>query len=207
MKTIGQILKEARIQRDYSLHYIGEKTKIKKNFIEAIENQNWQALPAFPTVLGFVKSISAVIGVDEKTATATLKRDYPPQKLRINPKPDVSSKFFWSPKLTFTLGIIGVLVVVFGYLIFQYVGFISPPKLNVESPKEGQTIVGNSVLVFGSTNGDAKITVNNQPVIVADDGKFSVNIEITPDTNEIDVVALSRSGKMTEVKRKIEVRQ
>lgn len=211
MKKIGQILKEARIQKDYSLHFIGEKTKIKKNFIEAIENHNWQALPAFPTVLGFVKSISGVVGVDEKTAIATLKRDYPPQRYfsdsvgRINPKPDVSSKFSWSPKLTFTLGIIGVLIVVFGYLVFQYFQFISPPKLNIDSPKENQAINGNSVLVFGSTNGDAKIMVNNQPVIVTDDGKFSVNIGITLETHEIDVVALSRSGKMTEVRRKIVV--
>jgi len=47
MKTIGQILKETRLQKGYSLHFIEEKQKIKKNFIESIENQKWEVLPAF----------------------------------------------------------------------------------------------------------------------------------------------------------------
>jgi len=205
MKTIGQILKEARLSKGYSLHYVEEKTKIKKSFIESIENQKWESLPAFPTVLGFVKSISGVLGVDEKTAIATLKRDYPPQKLRISPKPDAVSKFSWNPKLTFIVGIAVVLIVVFGYLIFQYIQFISPPRLSVDSPKENQVIMGNSVLVFGTTNSDAKVTVNNQPVIVGDDGKFSVTINIVPETKEIKISAISRSGKETDVSRTIEV--
>ncbi len=205
MKQIGQILKEARLAKSYSLKYIEEKTKIKSSFVEAIENQDWEVLPAFPTVLGFVKNISTFLDLDEKVVVATLKRDYPPQKLSINPKPDVSSKFTWSPKLTFLIGITAVLFLVFGYLIFQYIQFISPPKLDLQSPKDNQTINGGSVLVFGTTNGDTKITVNNQPVIVADDGKFSVTINVVPETNEVVVKAISRSGKETTVRRTIKV--
>lgn len=207
MKTIGQILKEGRLKKNYSLKYLEERTKIKAGFIEAIENQDWEGLPPFATVLGFVKSISILLDLDEKAAVAVLKRDYPPHKLNINPKPDVSSKFSWSPKLTFTVGIAGVLVVVFGYLIFQYLGFISPPRLYVESPKDNQVINGRSVLVFGTTNGDTKITVNNQPVIVTDDGKFSVNIDIIPETKEIIIKGVSRSGKEAIVSRRIQIAQ
>lgn len=205
MNTIGQILKEARLKKNYSLKYLEEKTKIKSSFIEAIENQNWKDLPPFATVMGFVKNISTLLDLDDKTVVAVLKRDYPPNKLDVNPKPDVSSKFSWSPKLTFAIGIVGVLVMVFGYLIFQYSQFISPPKLNVESPKENHVVNGGSVLVFGTTNGDTKITVNNQPVIVSDDGKFSVTIDIVPETKEILIKAISRSGKETLVSRKIEI--
>ena len=162
-------------------------------------------MPPFPTVLGFVKSLSAALDVDPNMAVAVLKRDYPPKKLNINPKPDVSNKFVWSPKLTFAIGVGIILVVVLGYLAFQYSHFISPPDLTIESPKEGQIVAGNSVLVFGSTETDAKIIVNNQPVLVSDDGKFSVSIGVTKETREIDIVAVARSGKMTEVKRTIAV--
>lgn len=203
MKKIGQLLKEARDQKGYSLIKLENITKIKLSFIELIEKEEWDKLPAFPTVLGFVKNIAAALGMDEKMAVAVLKRDYPPKKLNINPKPDISSKFLWSPKITFIIGVSAIVVLFFGYLIFQYVRFISPPRLNVESPKQGQTISGNNVLVFGSTDVDSKLMINNQPVLIDDDGKFSVTLNVVPETKEIDIVATSRSGKMTEVKRNI----
>ena len=71
--------------------------------------------------------------------------------------------------------------------------------LTVESPKENQIVMGNSVTVFGSTDSDAKITVNNQPVIVSDDGKFSVSLDVIQETKEIIIMASSRSGKTTTV--------
>ena len=84
--------------------------------------------------------------------------------------------------------------------------FNSSPRLLVESPKDGQEIKGSEVLVFGSTDVDVKITVNNQPVLVDADGKFSVSLEVLPETDEIIVKAISRSGKEMTVSRRIEVR-
>ncbi len=205
MKTIGEILKNARINKKFSLIHVEGLTKIKASFVDAIERQKWEKLPPFPTVLGFVKSISTSLNIDEKMAVAVLKRDYPPKTLNINPKPDVSSKFMWSPKLTFAVGIGIVLMLIFGYLIFQYSRFVSAPGLKVESPKEGQVVSKGSVLVFGSTDADAKITVNNQPVLTDDNGKFSVSIEVVPETKEIVIIAISRSGKTTTVRRTIKV--
>ncbi len=205
MKTIGQLLKDARDSKGYSLIKMENITKIKIDFIDAIENEKWEELPTFPTVLGFVKNLSAALSIDENKSTAILKRDYPPKKLNINPKPDISSKFSWSPKFTFVTGIITVVVLFFGYLTFQYIQFISPPKLNVDSPKQDQVVTGGSVLVFGSTNTDSKVAVNNQTVLVDENGKFSVNLDVSSATKEVVVVATSRSGKSTEIKRSISV--
>lgn len=205
MKTIGQLIRSARIAKNYSFDDLAEVTKIKKGFIEAIEKEKWQVLPSFPTVLGFVKSLAGVLELDERNSVAILKRDYPPKSLNINPKPDVGRKFFWSPKLTFTIGIVVVILMVLGYLGFQYSRFISPPDLEVDSPTAGQEVTGGTVLVFGTTDYDAEITVNDQPVIVNQDGKFSVSLGVSQDTKEIDIIATNRSGKMTEIVRKIQV--
>lgn len=205
MKTIGEILYEARASQKISLKEIEKKTKIKSSFIEAIEEENWGNLPAFPTVLGFVKSLASILSVDEKLAVAILKRDYPPKKVRVEPKPDVANKLVWSPKLTFIAGIGVILIGLFGYLGFQYFHFVSPPRLQVESPQENQIVLGRSINVFGSTDTDAKVTVNDQPVTVSDDGKFSVSLDVVPETHEIKIIASSRSGKTTTVSRTIKV--
>jgi cytoskeletal protein RodZ len=182
-------------------------TKIKSGFIDSIEKEKWDGLPSFPTVLGFVKSLSTTLGVDPKMAVAVLKRDYPPKKLKIIPKPDLASKFTWSPKFTFIVGVSAVLLVIFGYFTFQYIHFISPPSLSVDSPKENQVVVGNSVTVFGSADDDAKVLINNQPVIVSTDGKFSINLDIVKGTKEVVIKASSRSGKTTTISRRIQTAQ
>lgn len=206
MKTVGDILKEARAKKKLSRDKLEKETKIKREFIDAIEKGDWERLPDFPVVQGFVKSIAQRLKVDEKKAAALLRRDYPPKDLRVNPKPDVSDKFTWSPKFTFLVGVAIVTIIILGYLGYQYKQFISPPPLNVTSPKDGQVVEDDNLLVAGSTSSDAKLEVNNQPVLLEDDGTFSVEIEIAEDTNEIKVKAISRSGKETVIHRKIEPR-
>jgi len=205
MRTIGQIIKTARTEKKLSVSSLAEITKIKASFIVSIENENWSSLPSFAVILGFVKSISTALGLDQNSTVAVLKRDYPPKSLNINPKPDVESKFKWSPKITFIVGISTVVLFVLGYLGIQYMRFISPARITIESPKEGQIVLGGSVMVFGSSDPDAKITINGQPVLADEDGKFSYKIEVVPTTSEIVIKAISRSGKERTISRKITV--
>lgn len=207
MKKINEILKSARLDKNKSIADLEKITKIKSAFLDSIEKGEWERLPPFPIILGFVKSMASALGLDEGMAVAVLKRDYPPAVVRIAPKPDVATRFTWSPRLTFAIGVVSVILILIGYLVFQYVKFISPPYLLVESPKENQTVNSRTVSVFGITDSDAKITVNNQPVEVFDDGRFSVHLDIVPETKDITIVASSRSGKTTTISRKINVSQ
>src|SRR3989344_5479717 len=105
MRTIGSFLGKARKLKGLSIDDLSEETKIKKIFLYSIEAGQWHKLPEFQVVLGFVKSIASVLGLDREEAVALLRRDYPPQKVRVDPKPDISREFRWSPRLTFLLGI------------------------------------------------------------------------------------------------------
>lgn len=203
MNTIGQILKEARIKKGISLIKLENLTKIKKEFILKLERNDWDNLPEFPVVSGFVKNLTNVLGISSINANAILRRDYVPKKLAINPKPDVDRKIFWSPKLTFAIGIGTLLVLVLGYLGLEYLKFVKPPELNIISPKENEQILQNTVKIEGKTTTDAVLTVNNQPITLDQDGKFITEIEITKETKELKFVSISRSGKQTEIIRKI----
>ena len=203
MRTIGVVLKEARGRKRYSLEFLAELTKIKKDFIQSLESEDWVSLPEFPVVTGFVKSVSKSLGLDERGTVALLRRDYPPKALPINPKPDVSDKFVWSPRLTFLVGAGLVIALVLGYLGFQYVRFVSPPPLSVERPREGEVIKERSLRVLGKTSSDATVKVNNQQALVSDEGEFEAEIEIFEGTSEIIVQAISRAGKETTLYRKI----
>lgn len=203
METIGKVLKKARVRKRFSQARLEKETKIKREFIEAVEKEEWKKLPEFPVVLGFVKNLGRTLALDQKRVVALLRRDYPPRSLRINPKPDVSDKFIWSPRFTFVVGVAVVVVIILGYLSFQYKKFISPPNLEVYEPAEGETIIEQKVFVLGITDPDAVIKINNQLVLVSEEGEFEAEIEIFKGTEELVIRAVSRSGKETIIRRKI----
>lgn len=203
MKPIGTYLREARLRKQYSLNHLEGMTKIKREFIDAIERENWNMLPVFSVVSGFVKSIAKSLEINEKQAAALLRRDYPPRDIRISPKPDISDRFFWTPKLTFFVGVFLVLALILGYLGYEYVNFISPPKLEVVDPKEGQTITRPLFTVDGKVSSGATVKVNNQLATVDDLGNFKSQIEVSNTLKEVVVTAVSRSGKETTVHRTI----
>jgi cytoskeletal protein RodZ len=203
MKTIGIYIKESRIKKRFSQEKIAKETKIKKKFIVSIEKENWGTLPEYPIVVGFVKKISKYLKLDERQAVAFLRRDYPPRVLPVNPKPDIAKRFVWSPRLTFMIGIAVIAIAVLGYLGFQYSSFISPPKLVVNEPQEEQIVKQKNLIVSGRTDQDVTMKINNQPILVEEDGSFRVEIEIFEGTEEIVVKVVSRSGKETVIRRKI----
>ncbi len=198
MLTVGQILKQERLKKNLSLSSLSKKTKIRKEFIQKIENENWQELPEFPIVSGFVKNIANFLELSPENLNAVLRRDYPPKRLPINPKPDIDNKFVWSPKLTFVISISFVVLLVLGYLGYEYKKFISPPDVTITSPKENQLVQNTSVKIEGKTTTDVTLTVNNQPVIIDQNGEFVTELAITKETKTLNFKVVSRSGKVTE---------
>lgn len=198
MNTVGQILKEARINQGVTLSDLENITKIKSSFIVKIEKGDWDNLPEFPVVSGFVKNIANALDLSVDNVNATLRRDYPPKKLIINPKPDVTNKFTWSPKLTFMLGVSVLVIIVLGYLGMQYRNFTVAPELTISNPKQNEIINQKKVKVSGKTTTDVALTINNQPITLDQDGGFATELEINKDTKELKFIAISRSGKVTE---------
>lgn len=203
MRTIGEVIRQARVKKKLSRAKLEQETKIRREFIEAVEKQEWSKLPELPVVTGFVKNIAQTLGLNKEQTVALLRRDYPPKNLRISPKPDISDKFTWSPRLTFFVGVFLVAFLIIVYLGLQYVNFISPPSLAVDHPQETQVVSENTLRVSGATDVDATVSVNNQPVLIKENGEFETEIEIFEGTNEVVVIATSRSGKQTIIRRKI----
>lgn len=205
MKTAGELIKEVRLRENISQKELGEMTHIKTSFIEAIENSQWDKLPEEAVVIGFVKSISHFLEIDETTLVALLKREYKPINIIIKQKKvkDINRRFIWGPRLTFASVVIIILIIVLGYLGLQYKNFNSPPKLIVVTPVENQIVKNNPLTINGSTDTDATVEVNSQPIVVEDDGKFTAQINVSENTKVVKVTAKSRSGKETVISRTI----
>ncbi len=205
MKTAGNLIRQTRLDQNLEEFQLGEMTHIRTTFIEAIENSDWDKLPELAVVIGFVKSISHFLDIDERQLVALLKREYKPPT-KIEKQKEISKKFIWGPRLTFLSLVIIILIIVLGYLGFQYKKFNSPPKLIIKEPTRQEIIKQEKLTVSGITDLDATVEVNNQSVLVNNDGSFKTEINLSNSTKEIKIIATSRSGKTTSISRTIEVK-
>lgn len=64
MNEIGDILKQARIDKGITLYDIYEVTKIMPKYLEAIEKGDWDVLPGRAYAKGYIRSFADVVEVD-----------------------------------------------------------------------------------------------------------------------------------------------
>ncbi|MCZ8519985.1 MULTISPECIES: helix-turn-helix domain-containing protein [Paenibacillus] len=64
MSDLGQLLKKARLDKKISLEDLQETTKIRKRYLEAIEDGNYKVLPGNFYVRAFIKSYAEAVGLD-----------------------------------------------------------------------------------------------------------------------------------------------
>jgi cytoskeletal protein RodZ len=200
MRKISEILKDAREDKGLSLETIERETKIKKEFLEAIEAGRFGKLPSDSYAQGFVRNYAKYLGIPLSSAIPLFRREFKSKhKDHIIPEfrksqHKFSRKFFLSAK---TLGVAFVVLVLAIYFFFQYSSFFFPPELTIQNPKNGQKISGNIVEVSGKTDPYATVTVNDSEVYVALDGTFKKAEYMFSGNNQVTVVAKNRYGKET----------
>lgn len=208
MKTIGQYLHEARKGQGMTFDDLSHSTKIRREFLVAIEKEEWEALPEFSVVTGFIKNIADAVGMNREQAVAIFRRDYPPKavsdvSVNINPKPEVPREFRLSPQLVFMVGVGFVVLSIIVYLMVQYFNFTRPPLLRIDVPEDNAVVLQRQLTVSGKTDPNTTVIVNTQPAFVDESGNFSTTIEISPETQNVEVSATSRAGKETRSTRTI----
>ena len=61
---IGQMLRQAREEKCLTLEQIEEKTKIRRKYIEALENENYEVLPGAVYVKAFIKTYARYLDLN-----------------------------------------------------------------------------------------------------------------------------------------------
>lgn len=64
MNEIGEILKQARIEKGYTLDDLQQITKIQKRYLEAVENGNTEILPGRFYARAFIRQYADIVGLN-----------------------------------------------------------------------------------------------------------------------------------------------
>ena len=72
--TLGEKLRQARLERGISISEVAEQTRISPLYLEAIDVDNYKTLPGGIFNKGFVRSYAKYVGVDEQEALQDYSR-------------------------------------------------------------------------------------------------------------------------------------
>jgi len=209
MSTIGERLKKAREDTNLTLKRFAELSKIQIKYIEQLEEGRYEKLPAFVYVRGFLKKYSEILNLpleellgDYKNEVGTKEQIQSAKKLPLAKSP----RTIITPKKIRLATAAMIIVLVFGYLIYQLDFLTAPPKLSLDYPAQDLLVNRSSIEILGSTDWTAKLTVNGQQIFVASDGKFHREINLSPGVNTLKIVSENRFGKKSEIIRQIVVK-
>lgn len=118
----GEILRKERERLGYSLEKVEEETKIRKYYLEMMENEDFASLPPQVYATGFVKRYAKLLKLDEHEMVSEFKRlaydlNKPEEPIIVHTNPVNAEKSM--PWKNVTIGIVFLLIVLWvgNYLV------------------------------------------------------------------------------------------
>lgn len=206
MRTVGQMLKEARVAKNLTLADVEKTTKVRSKFLAALEADDYKKMPELPYIQGFLKLYSDFLGLRTYTIMAIFRRQYTSRDKGSDERieePLDNQPWQITPNKVIFVAVVLLVIGLFVYVYTQYRTLHTPPPLTVEQPSNEAIVTNEIVAVFGETDRDATLTINNSPVLVEEDGKFYKDINLVPGQNTIVIESVSRVGEKTQVTRTV----
>jgi cytoskeletal protein RodZ len=201
--TLGEKLKKIRSERRIGLGDISRFTKIQLKYLEDIEEGNYENLPSDVYVKGFLKSYAKFLGVNGESLIRLYQKERgirrnldkngnncikQPEFLNISP-------WVFGPKAMIFLTLAILILAGFFYVYRELGSFANNPKLVILAPEANVTTTNDFITVEGKVEKDAQLFINDQMVIIDDEGGFKENITLQAGTNFINVRCINRFSK------------
>ena len=193
MKRASAILESTRLDRQLNFEEISKRTRIPVRYLIAFENEDISQFPSEPYCSLMLKDYADFLGLNGSNIICLFRRDFDQKKKNKN---NTRNFFSFTPQFTFKISIITILILFSSYLVFEYIKFNQPPKLKINWPLD--TVITNStVSLTGTTDIEATIRINDDLIIVDNQGNFNKKIDLGEGENKITVESKSPSGKVT----------
>lgn len=216
MLTAGRILKARRNELGISLKRIADETKIRKDYLQMIEADDYSAFDSKVFVNGFIKLYADYVGLDEEKITALYRRSID-ETIKVSNKPvgkKNQRKTFQGPNLdklvtpqnviiTFALVLVLALV---SYLAYQFYNFNKAPILAITSHETASTTEEDATTITGKTEDGVTVFINDDEINVSDEFTFEQEIPLVKGANTITIRAVKKSNTQSETIKIIEIR-
>lgn len=195
MKKVGEIFREERKKRKLSIDEVVENTKLPREFLVAIEADDYSRLPKglYPQL--YVKEYARFLDLPEERMAAIFRRDYREAKeeKRYSSWLSLKSHHRWTKFFGGSL----IILCFAGYLLYQYLNFVRPPKIKVAVIKQPS----GELIVKGKIDPRASLKIDGEVVNLDSKGQFSYPVK--DERMVVTLEAESPAGKKRVVEQKL----
>ena len=210
MIRIGATFSEERKRKNLTLEEISKATKIREEFLRAIEKGDFKALPSSTYAYGFVRNYAKFLGLPIEKSLALFRREFDEKNnIEVLPRGLSNPREYSVPRFRIGKSMFLVSLIFFAasaFLIFQYRAAIFNPGLSVDYPLENQTVNSVNIEMKGKTDPNSTLSIENEDVSVKSDGTFKKVITLFPGNAVINIRAENKFGRVTILKRTVLVR-
>ncbi|MBN1331567.1 helix-turn-helix domain-containing protein [Candidatus Dojkabacteria bacterium] len=212
IQTIGELLKEKRAKKGLSLRQISEITKIRVEYLQALEDGRYSAFPSEVYLKGFLKNYAKFLGIDKERSLALYRRENKIlEKEQLKQSTGPGSKVSFNTLLTperIIIAIVAIISGLIGYYIVNQIGVVlENPELQINTPvlaERGETkemeTEDETINFSGIIAPNASLSINGDPVTTNNLNRFEiVDLNLNEGRNEFVIVAESQFGRRSEI--------
>lgn len=202
-ETLGQIFKRYREAEGIKISQVEKETKINHRMIEALENDNYRAMPDELYVKNIIKTYASYLNLDFNRLLLlydAAKKHQAPAAPQAQPQ---EVKVILTPQRVRNMIIVAVVLILFGYLGWQLTQVFQAPKLVIYQPVKDLVTTQNFIDISGKTEKEAQVFINDKEVYLDYNGEFKTTLDLQKGLNLIKISAVKKRSAANTVYRQI----
>lgn len=208
---IAKELKTSRESKKIKINDAAKKLNVNLKYLEALENGQLDKLPAGPYGKKILNEYAFFLDLDSDFLTKLWELETENQQKEIKQnlfshKVPHLAYFLTIPRILKNLTIILAVLICITYLGYYIRNIIEAPLLIVSSPAENTSISQNFINIYGATEPEANVTINNETVLIEPNGDFFMKVNLSNDLNTISIIAKKKYSKENTIIRRVLVK-
>ncbi len=202
--TIADKLKNLRNHKEISAELLAKKLNIPLKYILSLEGGQYDSLPGDIYVRAWLKKIANFY----ETNANELLLDYQLEKKIVNKissgseiknNKKIKQINFLTPRFIRWSIIWLVMGSLFVYLTYEIVNIIAPPDLQIISPSNNLKTKDLSVEIVGQTQAEAQLNINDELIVLDQEGRFKKTVNLTVGLNTLEISAKNKHSRTKKI--------
>ena len=209
--SCGAYLKHIRQQKGISLETVSAKTKIIISILTSIEEDDYHNLPPRSFLKGMIYNYALFLKLDSRhvldlyetsngRALSSGKNDALPENRFVIKYPVILRVL---KNASIYLVKISIFAVIIGYLIYEFLFFVLPPRIILISPQQDISLNESTTIIKGRIVRGKMLFWGTTPIPLDSGGHFQMNLNLVPGLNKIRLRAVNNIGEESFITRNI----
>ena len=208
-ETLSELLRKVRLGKNWTLEIAAAKTKITSHHLLALEKSLYDEIPGEVYIKNFIRIYSQKLGLNPQECLEKYAQEkhFIEQKKHHHFLKEIGraklEDFILKPRTIKVSLICLVIFLVLSYITLNIYQTTAPPPLKIYYPQDNLETDQLIINIQGKSNKEAIVHINNQVILLKEDGSFEETIILREGLNLITIKAEKKHGLARRVTRHI----